>query len=149
MAFTAEASGLGVQSFLAPIGDASSIQIGESPFSTIMDLSDTHYVTFRDYFVDDSCRLSNGTTDLRPPAFQRAWFQALIPAVYLGAAERSLQELRLHLGLRKSGHGRDCLSSDVGRLLLAQEAALTLSKNAGASIARYANGGQISVDQIL
>ena len=139
--------------------DNPQIEIGPLLFPRMMVDSDTRRVTFHDTFVpDDGVLLSGKSEDLaRLSAFQLAWHQALIPAVFLGAAARALEEARLFLRSVNGPSGQpladlDGMVVDVGRMAIRYRCACSLARQAGEaleSLARRARARPAEFEEVL
>jgi alkylation response protein AidB-like acyl-CoA dehydrogenase len=139
LVFMTEIEGEGPAVFaIAPMQRNPGIEIGPYLFPSAMLDSDTRRITFRDLFIPEAGLIAGGA----PPktsalfAFEMAWHQLLIPALYLGAAARAIEEVRRFL---RSTVGRDeqplaeldGMVIDVGRLALEYESACSVVRYAG------------------
>lgn len=130
--------------------DNPQIEIGPLLFPHMMVDSDTRRVTFHDSFIpEDGILLAGKSPDLtKLGAFQLAWHQAMIPAAFLGAAARALEEARLFLRSVNAPNGQplanlDGMMVDVGRMAIRYRGACALARQAGEALealARRARG---------
>jgi alkylation response protein AidB-like acyl-CoA dehydrogenase len=95
--------------------------------------SDTRRITFRDLELSADELLVSGMNEQMSQLnlFEMVWHQLLIPALYLGAAARAIEEVRLFL---RSVHGQDDrplaeldgMVVDTGRLVIRYRSAWAL-----------------------
>lgn len=121
-----EIVGEGFAIFVVPdLRDNPAIEIGEYLFPEAMLDSDTRRIRFRDLRLPLEALASAGSSlaasKLVP--FEMAWHQALIAALYLGCAARSIDEARIFLQATNDRDGRplaelDGMVVDMGRLAL-------------------------------
>jgi alkylation response protein AidB-like acyl-CoA dehydrogenase len=93
--FTAELEGRSVSLYTTLKGNPS-VQTEESPFGEQMEASGTRSVTIGELRLPEENLVTGdgGVEHAQAHQFQRAWFEALIPAVYLGAAGAALASAR-------------------------------------------------------
>lgn len=105
--FTAELEGTGVVSLYTSLKDNPCVHTEGSPFGAEMAPSGTRSIIFRGLRLPEDHVVTGGESAGFSHAheFQRAWFQALIPAVYLGAAEAALAAARDFLQNTRSPAG--------------------------------------------
>ena len=98
LVFITEIEGEGPAVFVvSPMQRNPAIEIGPYLFPSAMIDSDTRKLSFRDLVLEpDSLLLGGGDRALASAlfGFEMAWHQILIPALYLGAAARALEEVR-------------------------------------------------------
>jgi alkylation response protein AidB-like acyl-CoA dehydrogenase len=104
--------------------------------------SDTRKITFRELLLpaDSLMAAGEGPAVAALFAFEMAWHQLLIPALYLGAAARALDEARLFLRGTRGKDGRplaelDGMVVDVGRLLVEYRSACATVQAGGRALA--------------
>jgi alkylation response protein AidB-like acyl-CoA dehydrogenase len=135
--FTADILGRGVSFFVAPLNNHA-IQIGSPQFDPAFPLH-THSVLFEDLVVPEAMTLAceeKGSTTVSAFTFQRAVFQSLISAVYLGAARRALQEaarFATQQGLADSDGAR----AHLGRSAIRIQGALAATRICGDPFADF------------
>jgi alkylation response protein AidB-like acyl-CoA dehydrogenase len=133
--FTAELDQHGVVSLFTALKDNPLIHLGDSPFGEAMDPSGTRSVDFQDLRLPEDSIVTSGHVDhLTAHCFQRAWFQALIPAVYLGAADAALAAARDFARNTSGDDGRPLAELDgfavaFGQQLLHLRAARAVSQS--------------------
>jgi alkylation response protein AidB-like acyl-CoA dehydrogenase len=143
LVFITEIEGEGTAVFaIAPMQGNPGIEIGPYLFPSAMLDSDTRRITFHDLFVPEESLIASSVTPSTKAllAFEMAWHQLLIPALYLGAAARAIEEVRCFL---RSTVGRDerplaeldGMVIDVGRLALDYESACSVVRYAGEQLA--------------
>lgn len=125
--------GEGPALFVTRLRDNPGIDVGPFLFPRAMLDSDTRRITFRDVLMSQDEILLSGMTEQMSQLnlFEMAWHQLLIPALYLGAAARAIEEVRLFL---RSVHGHDNrplaeldgMVVDTGRLVIRYRAAWAL-----------------------
>jgi alkylation response protein AidB-like acyl-CoA dehydrogenase len=123
--------------FVAPMNDPA-IRIGARHFDAAFPLH-TNSVEFHDLFVPDP--MSFAESPSQAPAggfhlFQRALFQSLISAVYLGAARRALKEAAKFA----KAHGLsdvDGVHVELGRLLIRWQGALAPTRICARPLRRF------------
>nr|WP_249812121.1 acyl-CoA dehydrogenase family protein [Bradyrhizobium sp. 188] len=119
-----------------------SVEIGPYLFPNAMLDSDTRRITFHDVRLPADALIaatqSRVTNSLVP--FEMTWHQLLIPALYLGAALRAIEEVRSFLVATKGRDGQslaslDGMVVDVGRLALEYQSARCLVHKAADALA--------------
>ncbi len=111
--FTAEMEETGVVALYTALKDNPCIRLGDSPFGEAMESSGTRSVTFRGLRLSEDNVVSGVVVEhIAAHRFQRAWFQALIPAVYLGAAAAALAAARDFARNTRSTDGRPLADLD-------------------------------------
>jgi alkylation response protein AidB-like acyl-CoA dehydrogenase len=126
---------------VAPLRGNPQIEIGPLLFPRMMVDADTRRVTFHDSFIPEEGILLAGKSEemAKLGAFQLTWHQALIPAVFLGAAARALEEARLFLRSVNAPNGKpladlDGMVTDVGRMAIRYRSACSLAHQAGEAL---------------
>jgi alkylation response protein AidB-like acyl-CoA dehydrogenase len=127
---------------ISPMQDNPAIDIGDYLFPSAMLDSDTRRITFHDLELPEESLLispKNPEADLLF-AFEMAWHQLLIPALYLGAAAGALEEVRKFLRATVGKDDRplaelDGMVIDVGRLAINYRAACRVLLQAGDRLA--------------
>jgi alkylation response protein AidB-like acyl-CoA dehydrogenase len=127
---------------VSPMQNNPGIEIGPYLFPRAMIDSDTRKLTFRDLtLAADSLLVSreDGALALALFAFEMAWHQILIPALYLGAAAQALEEVRLFMRATRDRDDRplsevDGVVAEVGRLSIAYQAACAIVHQAGEAL---------------
>jgi alkylation response protein AidB-like acyl-CoA dehydrogenase len=119
--------------FVTRLRDNPGLDIGPFLFPRTMLDSDTRRITFRDVTLSEDELLLSGMTEQMGQLnlFEMAWHQMLIPALYLGAAARAIEEVRLFLRSVQGHDGRplaelDGMVVDTGRLVIRYRAAWAL-----------------------
>lgn len=131
--------------------DGSSIQM-TAAFSDTMALSGTCSVTFQncripgDKVIFSSERGWRDTIDI----FQRAWFQILAPAAYLGAAHKTLKDAvafstRQQMKNGEKLSGLDGFRAELGRLAATHEIATGICDHAAAAVMAFDPGDDASI----
>lgn len=125
--------GEGPAIFVARLRDNPAIDIGPFLFPRAMLDSDTRRITFHDLFVSQEELLIGGRTEQMSQfnLFELVWHQLLIPALYLGAAARAIEEARLFLRSVRGHDDRplaelDGMVVDTGRLVIRYRTAWAL-----------------------
>lgn len=138
LVFIATLEGEGPGVFYAPMRGNPSIELGPLLLPDSMLESDTRRLTIRDLAVPEENLLLSGAGAQMEHlvAFQLTWHQLLIPALYLGAAARALEEVRRFLRATKGPDDRplaelDGMMVDVGRLLIEYRSARCMVLQAG------------------
>jgi alkylation response protein AidB-like acyl-CoA dehydrogenase len=128
---------------ISPMQENPAIEIGALLFPEAMIDSDTRQITFRDLFVGAESLItnSNGKQTAMLVSFEMAWHQLLIPALYLGAAARAIEEIRLFLRNTNGRDGRplsdlDGMLADVGRLAIIYENSCSAVRQAGEELSK-------------
>jgi alkylation response protein AidB-like acyl-CoA dehydrogenase len=142
LVFVTLLEGEGPAFFVTPLRGADGIEIGPYLFPNAMVDSDTRRVTFQDSpLAPESLLLSGKNSDVAALfKFELTWHQSLIPALYLGAAARALEEVRRFLRTVQTPDGKalaelDGMVVDVGRLAIAHQSAWSLVRHAGEALA--------------
>ena len=141
--FTADLEGEGQAAFLSALKGVPTIEIGPPTFGTGMREADTRSITFHQTWLPAESLIASGADASRMHAFQRAWFESLIPAVYLGAAARAIEEVRQFARTMRGPAGslraeQDALCVEVGRCVLRHRAACALAQHAGEALGALA-----------
>lgn len=134
-----ELEGEGLALFVvSPLCDNPGVEIGPYLFPDAMIDSDTRRVTFHDLSLPEDALLATTRDELTQLLFhfEMAWHQLLIPALYLGAAARAIEEARVFLTSTRGRDGRllselDGMVIDVGRLALEYSCACRVVEVAG------------------
>jgi alkylation response protein AidB-like acyl-CoA dehydrogenase len=129
---------------IVDLKDGSGVSLGPPVFGDTMRDTGTCEVVFDGCFVPDSRVFRNGEGGRRDAvdAFQRAWFQALVSAAYLGAAEQALHEgARIaEAVITKTGAPLpelDGFRVEMGQLYMRLRIARSLCHSAGHAIAAF------------
>ncbi|AUX21622.1 uncharacterized protein SOCEGT47_021080 [Sorangium cellulosum] len=114
------------------------VEIGDYLFPDAMLDSDTRRIVFHDLFVPEEDLLLGGQSPsvMELLQFEMVWHQALIPALYLGAAAAAIEEARRFLRAVRAREGAplaelDGMIVDVGRLVIRVRAACAAVREAG------------------
>lgn len=138
--FTADIAGCGLSFFIAPLKQPA-IRIGPPHFDAAFPLH-THSVTLDNLVVPAAMALAateGGGANAAAHAFQRALFQSLISAVYLGAARRALLEAARFA--KEEGLAElDGVQAELGRLVIRLHGAIAASRVCGGPLARFIAG---------
>jgi alkylation response protein AidB-like acyl-CoA dehydrogenase len=117
------------------------VEIGPYLFPSAMIDSDTRCITFRDLRLPSHALAANARSPIAGKLipFEMAWHQLLIAALYLGAAARAIDEVRLFLRGTTGRDGRplaelDGMIVDVGRLALEYQRARSLVEKCGEAL---------------
>lgn len=144
LVFITEIEGEGHAVFaLAPMQGNPGIEIGPYLFPSAMLDSDTRQIIFHDLFVPEQ----NLIADARNKhlgllfGFEMTWHQLLIPALYLGAAARAMEEARKFLRATKGRDEHplaelDGMVIDMGRLALDYNSSCCVLLQAGDALGR-------------
>ncbi len=135
--------------FLVPLRENPAIRFGPSPLAETMDLSETLSVEL-DGLEVQPLPFFDGAESGRMAdmlAFQRIWFQSLVPAAYLGGARRALEELvRVSRQKRSPQGGVLCESeaflAQLGELRIRLDSAYDLLEGCGEPIDALLSGRQ-------
>lgn len=137
--------GEGPAIFVTRLRDNPGIDIGPFLFPRTMLDSDTRRVTFRDLVISEDELLLSGMTEQMSQLnfFEMAWHQLLIPALYLGAAARAIEEVRLFLRSVRGHDDRplaelDGMVVDTGRLVIRYRSAWALVQQTAARLGELA-----------
>lgn len=127
--------------FVTPLRDNPGLEIGPLLFPQAMIDSDTRRVTFHDLALAETDLLMSGKTEQMSQliGFELAWHQMLISTLYLGAAARAIEEVRLFLRSVRGASDRplaelDGMVVDTGRLVLRYRAAWSLVEKAAKAL---------------
>jgi alkylation response protein AidB-like acyl-CoA dehydrogenase len=111
--------------FVTPLRGNAEVEVGPLLFARTMVDSDTRRVTFHDLALAKSDLLMSGQTEQMAQliSFELAWHQLLISVLYVGAAARAIEEVRLFLRSVEGTTDRplaelDGMVVDTGRLVL-------------------------------
>ena len=114
------------------------VEIGPYLFPSAMRDSDTRQIVFHDLVVPHESLLAGGKNQdvSQLVSFEMAWHQLLIPALYLGAAARAIEEVRKFLCATQGRDNRplaelDGMIIDVGRLAIDYRGACSIVWQAG------------------
>jgi alkylation response protein AidB-like acyl-CoA dehydrogenase len=126
---------------ITPMQGDPRVEIGPYLFPSAMLDSDTRQIIFHELLVPKD-RLIAGGKDAHVGLlinFEMAWHQVLIPALYLGAAARAIEEARKFLRATHGKDGRplaelDGMMIDVGRMALDYQSACSLVHQAGQAL---------------
>jgi len=126
---------------ITPMQENPCVEIGPYLFPSAMIDSDTRQVIFHDLLVPKD-KLIAGGKDAQVGLlinFEMAWHQLLIPALYLGAAARAIEEVRKFLRQTRGRDGQplaelDGMIIDVGRLALDYHSACCVVHQAGQAL---------------
>jgi alkylation response protein AidB-like acyl-CoA dehydrogenase len=127
--------------FLVPLQGNPAIRFGPSPVVGTMDLSETVSVELDGLEVQPLPSFGEASAGRMTEmlAFQRIWFQSLVPAAYLGGARRALEEL-VHVSReRRSPQGgvlceSEAFLAQLGELRIRLDSAYDLLDGCGESI---------------
>ncbi len=126
---------------ITPMQDNPGVEIGDYLFPSAMLDSDTRQITFKDMFLPDESLLAGGNDQHTALlfGFEMAWHQLLIPALYLGAAARAMQEARKFLRATTGRDDRplsemDGMIIDMGRLAIEYRSACCVVLQAGQAL---------------
>lgn len=140
--------GEGPAFFVTPLRGAEGIEIGPYLFPNAMVDSDTRKVTFKDpLLAPESLLLSGQTREIAALfRFELTWHLSLIPALFLGAAARALEEMRRFLRGVQGPDGKplaelDGMVVEVGRLAIAYQSAWSFVRRAGDALAGLVRSG--------
>jgi alkylation response protein AidB-like acyl-CoA dehydrogenase len=143
LVFITQLEGEGPALFVvSPMQDNPAVEIGPYLFPDAMVESDTRKITFRDLQLPAASLIAGGEGQEVSAllAFEMAWHQLLIPALYLGAAARALEETRVFL---RGTRGRDDsplseldgMAVDVGRVVIGYRSAVAAVHAGGRALA--------------
>jgi alkylation response protein AidB-like acyl-CoA dehydrogenase len=135
---------------VAPLRGNPQIEVGPLLFPRMMVDSDTRRVKFHDSFIPEEGILMAGKSEemAKLISFQYTWHLTLIPAAFLGAAARALEEARLFLRSVNAPNGKpladlDGMVVDVGRMAIRYRSACVLVHQAGAALEAVAQGAPL------
>jgi alkylation response protein AidB-like acyl-CoA dehydrogenase len=123
--------------FLTPLRNNPGIDVGPLLFPEAMVDSDTRRIAMRDHYLSVDDLLVRGKSETsRLTNLQFAWHQALIPAPFLGAAARAIEEARKFLRAVKAPNNLplaelDGMLTDVGRMAIRYRSACCIAHQAG------------------
>ncbi len=126
---------------ITPMQKNPCVEIGPYLFPSAMIDSDTRQIIFHDLLVPKD-QLIAGGKDAQVGLlinFEMAWHQLLIPALYLGAAARAIEEARKFLRATRGRDERplaelDGMIIDVGRMALDYHSACCVVQQAGQAL---------------
>lgn len=126
---------------ITPMQENPYVEIGPYLFPSAMIDSDTRQIIFHDLLVPRN-KLIAGGKDAQVDLlinFEMAWHQLLIPALYLGAAARAIEEARKFLRATRGWDERplaelDGMIIDVGRIALDYHSARCVVHQAGQAL---------------
>ncbi len=124
--------------FLTPLRNNPGIEVGPLLFPDAMVDSDTRRIAMHDHYLSADDLLVRGKSEetSKLTNLQFAWHQALIPAPFLGAAARAIEEARKFLRTVKAPTGQplaelDGMLTDVGRMAIRYRSACCVAHQAG------------------
>lgn len=127
--------------FLTPLRNNPGIEVGPLLFPEAMVDSDTRQVALHDHYLSADDVLVKGRNEeiSKLISLQFAWHQMLIPAPFLGAAARAIEETRKFLRAVKAPNGQplaelDGMLADVGRMAIRYRSACCVVHQAGERI---------------
>jgi alkylation response protein AidB-like acyl-CoA dehydrogenase len=130
---------------IAPMQGDPALEIGDYLFPAAMIDSDTRRIAFHNLLLPESALIATAEGGLARYLFpfEMAWHQVLIPALYLGAAARAIEEARAFLTATRGRDGMplaslDGMIVDIGRLALEYRAAVGAVEKAGEALAGVA-----------
>ncbi|MEL6916572.1 MAG: acyl-CoA dehydrogenase family protein [Bacteroidota bacterium] len=155
LVFTAELSQGKKAVFFVP-SNSEGIYFQDSVFGETMEGSFTKAVSFKDLEVSNAHVLTLDTseeTKCELLIYQRSWFQALVPAPYLGAARRVIEDLN-SFGRQKLKNGKKLAESEsflqgMGELQMKYKAAYHSCIHAGRVIAGFKKGDKVNLEHIF
>jgi alkylation response protein AidB-like acyl-CoA dehydrogenase len=126
---------------ITPMQENPCVEIGSYLFPSAMIDSDTRQIIFHDLLVPKD-KLIAGGKDAQVGLlinFEMAWHQLLIPALYLGAAARAIEEVRKFLRATRGRDERplaelDGMIIDIGRIALDYHSACCVVHQAGQAL---------------
>ncbi len=134
--------GEGPALFVTKLRGNPGIDVGPFLFPRTMLDSDTRRITFRDVLMPQDELLVAGMNEQMSQLnlFEMIWHQLLIPALYLGAAARAIEEVRLFLRSVRGHDDRplaelDGMVVDTGRLVIRYRAAWALVQETAGRLA--------------
>lgn len=126
---------------ISPMQGNPAVEIGDYLFPSAMLDSDTRQITFNNLFLPEESLLAGGNDGQAGPlfSFEMAWHQLLIPALYLGAAARAIEEARMFLRATRGRDDRplselDGMVIDIGRLAIEYRSACCVVLQAGQAL---------------
>lgn len=124
--------------FLTPLRNNPGIEVGPLLFPEAMVDSDTRRIALHDHYLSADDLLMKGKNEetSKLSSLQFAWHQTLIPAPFLGAAARAIEEVRKFLRAVKAPNGQplaelDGMLTDVGRMAIRYRSACCVVHQAG------------------
>jgi|GEM_PF-1729132 len=133
--------------FIISLRDKPGLEIGPFLFPRTMLDSDTRRIHFHDVFLPAEALLLSGMTEqiLRLHRYETIWHQLLTTSLYLGAAARALDEVRLFLRSVRGKDDRplaelDGMVIDVGRLVIRYRTAWALVMQTADQLEELAKG---------
>ncbi len=141
--------------FFVPL-DTHKIKYSDTAFGDAMQGSFTKSVRFENLNVpiDNVIKLDSSQEErCELLIYQRSWFQALMPGTYLGAAFRTIMELK-EFAKSKIKNDKILLESEsfkdnIGELMIKYKAACQLCEQAGVSIVDFKIGNKKSLERIF
>ncbi|MEM8999278.1 MAG: acyl-CoA dehydrogenase family protein [Bacteroidota bacterium] len=143
--------------FFAPYSDTE-ITFEKEVFKDAMLGSFTKSVRFTNLWVDNALAIDlEETIETHKHSellvYQRAWFQTLASAPYLGGAQRMISHLK-EFGRKKIKNGKKLSESErfegnLGKLILKYRTALQLCKQSGIAISNFKKADKASLKNIL
>jgi alkylation response protein AidB-like acyl-CoA dehydrogenase len=139
LVFAAPIQNGGMAAFVTDLRGESDVEIGDLTFGSLFRDADTRQVCFRDTFMPEQSVIATDEALSRLYGFQFLWHLPLLTAGYLGAAARSLEELRLFARNSQLRDGTslsqlDGLRVEAGRLAIGYQAARSVAIQAGAAV---------------
>lgn len=126
---------------IIPMQNNPGVKIGEYLFPSAMLDSDTRQITFNNLFLPEEALLAGGNDGQAGLlfSFEMAWHQLLIPALYLGAAARAIEEARMFLRATRGRDNQplselDGMVIDMGRLAIEYRSACCVVQQAGQAL---------------
>lgn len=124
--------------FFTQLHDNPGVEVGPLLFPEAMVDSDTRRIAMHDHYLSVDNLLVSGRNEevSKLTGFQFAWHQALLPAPFLGAAARAIEEARKFLRTVKAPNGQplaelDGMVADIGRLAIRYRSACCITHEAG------------------
>jgi alkylation response protein AidB-like acyl-CoA dehydrogenase len=146
MVFMAVLDGEGPALFVVPLHEDPAVQVGPFLFPRAMLDSDTRRVIFQDAFLPQEALLISRSEQMGAlNLFEMGWHQLLIPALYLGAAARAIDEARLFLRSVRGPDDHplaelDGMVIDIGRLVIRYRSAWALVLETAQRLGELAQG---------
>ncbi len=155
LVFTAALPEEGKAVFFIPSNN-DNIIFGDSSFDHTMQGSFTRSVKFENLKVSSSNVIQLDRAEQERSEiliYQRSWFQALIPAPYLGGAYRVISQLK-EFSSKKIKNGKrladsERFSNDIGDLWITYKAAFQLCEQVGVFIEDFRVGNQSSLKKLF
>jgi alkylation response protein AidB-like acyl-CoA dehydrogenase len=124
--------------FFTQLQNNPGLEVGPLLFPEAMVDSDTRRIAMHDHYLSVENLLVSGRNEevSKLTGFQFAWHHALLPAPFLGAAARAIEEARKFLRTVKAANDRplaelDGMVADVGRLAIRYRSACCITHEAG------------------